>query len=124
MKGSTKQKLVEAGVVLFGEFGYDKASLRDICKMAGVNSGAVNYHFGDKRGLYRAVLESLLENSACFPSPEIEGTAEERLEQLIRLSLTDVFADRGQSHEKLIFREDGPTLVDMEAKVYLVSCDL
>ena len=105
MSRSTKEKLIEAALDAFGEHGYDGAGLREICKKAGVNNAAVNYHFGDKRGLYRAVLESLLEQSKCFPSPKLDGPPEERLRQLIRLNLVDIFKDRGQSHEKLIFRE-------------------
>jgi AcrR family transcriptional regulator len=54
---STKELLVEAGERLFGERGFDGASLREITAEAGQsNSNVVQYHFGDKAGLIRAVL--------------------------------------------------------------------
>jgi AcrR family transcriptional regulator len=49
--------LVRAAEQLFAERGSD-VSLRDITAAAGAgNASAVNYHFGDRRGLVRAVLE-------------------------------------------------------------------
>jgi AcrR family transcriptional regulator len=41
---------------MFAESGYRGASVRDICDQARANPGAVSYHFGGKRQLYRAVL--------------------------------------------------------------------
>jgi len=54
---STKALLVEAGERLFGERGFDGATLREITAEAGQsNSNVVQYHFGDKAGLIRAIL--------------------------------------------------------------------
>jgi AcrR family transcriptional regulator len=54
---STKALLVEAGERLFGERGFDGATLREITVEAGQsNSNVVQYHFGDKAGLIRAIL--------------------------------------------------------------------
>jgi AcrR family transcriptional regulator len=58
VKGSsTKELLIWAGERLFGERGIDGASLREITAEAGQsNSNVVQYHFGDKGGLIRAIL--------------------------------------------------------------------
>ncbi len=53
----TRERLVTAASELFAENGFRKVTVRDICTAAGANVAAVNYHFGDKLGLYREVLE-------------------------------------------------------------------
>ncbi len=56
MNLSTRERLVRAATRLFADSGYRGASVRDICNQAGANPGAVSYHFGGKRQLYRFVL--------------------------------------------------------------------
>lgn len=56
MNTSTRERLIQASTRLFADNGYRGASVRDICNLAGANPGAVSYHFGGKRQLYRAVL--------------------------------------------------------------------
>jgi AcrR family transcriptional regulator len=52
----TRDKLLEAAGRVFADRGYDKATVRDICRLAHANVAAVNYHFRDKQGLYGEVL--------------------------------------------------------------------
>ncbi len=53
----TREKLVEAAAQVFAEVGFEAATVREICSRAGTNGAAVNYHFGDKLGLYTEVLK-------------------------------------------------------------------
>lgn len=53
----TRQRLLEAAQHLFTERGYAKVTVRDITSEAHANLAAVSYHFGDKLGLYEAVLQ-------------------------------------------------------------------
>lgn len=56
MKSELPAALVRAAEALFAERGTD-VSLRDITQAAGAaNASAIQYHFGDRRGLVRAVL--------------------------------------------------------------------
>lgn len=51
------ERLIEAGERLFGTYGLDGVSLRQICSAAGTkNNFAVQYHFSDLAGLVRAIL--------------------------------------------------------------------
>lgn len=52
----TRQRLIEAAAVLFADRGFENVTVREICKASSANVAAVNYHFGDKAGLYRAVV--------------------------------------------------------------------
>jgi len=56
----TAADLIAAGAELFSARGFKGASVRDITGRAGANLAAVGYHFGSKRGLWLAVLESRL----------------------------------------------------------------
>lgn len=59
-KSDTKQKILDAAQYLFARKGFEGTSLRDITGMAGVNIASINYHFGSKEALLRAVLERKL----------------------------------------------------------------
>lgn len=56
----TRTRLLDVATQVFAESGYYAATIRDIAQRAGTNVAAVNYHFGDKLGLYTEVLESRL----------------------------------------------------------------
>ena len=55
---ATRLALIDAARDIFARNGFDGASVRAITGAAGVNLGAITYHFGSKRGLYDAVLEA------------------------------------------------------------------
>lgn len=57
----TRRRLIECGLRLFAEHGFKGVSVRDISNLAGVNVASINYHFGTKLGLYRAIFETLLD---------------------------------------------------------------
>ena len=52
----TRDTLLEAAGRVFADRGYDAATVREICRRAGANVAAVNYHFRDKQGLYTQLL--------------------------------------------------------------------
>lgn len=51
----TRERILDAAERLFARDGHDGATLRAITRSARVNLAAVNYHFGGKEALYRAV---------------------------------------------------------------------
>lgn len=55
---NTREQLLLAAVKVFAQRGYEKATVREICRLAGAaNLNAVNYYFGGKENLYRTILE-------------------------------------------------------------------
>ena len=56
---STRAALTGAATTLFAERGFHGASAELVVRRAGVTSGALYHHFGDKRGLFRAAFEAV-----------------------------------------------------------------
>lgn len=52
----TRARILDAAETLFAERGYEAASLRAITAAAGTNLASINYHFGTKEALLRAVM--------------------------------------------------------------------
>ena len=60
-KADTKDTILDAAEDLFAEQGFGATSLRQLTARAGVNLAAVNYHFGSKEDLAKAVLRRRIE---------------------------------------------------------------
>ena len=56
----TRARLLRAGVELFAERGFQRVTVRDICRAAQANVAAVNYYFGGKLGLYQQIVREAL----------------------------------------------------------------
>ena len=56
---ATRTALLQAARELFTERGYADTATDDVAQRAGVTRGALYYHFRDKSGLFRAVVEDL-----------------------------------------------------------------
>ncbi|MGQ0628706.1 MAG: CerR family C-terminal domain-containing protein [Phycisphaerales bacterium] len=106
----TDARLLQAAGEVFAERGFREATVREICTRAGANVAAVNYHFGDKEGLYRRVLafsgRMALEKYPIGAAEPSNATPEERLRVFVR-NYVDRLLDEGRPawHGKLIARE-------------------
>ncbi|WP_410578903.1 TetR/AcrR family transcriptional regulator [Amycolatopsis sp. lyj-108] len=56
---STRAALITAARTLFADQGYAAVPADEIVRAAGVTRGALYHHFGDKQGLFRAVIEQI-----------------------------------------------------------------
>jgi AcrR family transcriptional regulator len=57
---STKERLFYAALTLFAQKGFQTATVREICRNAGVsNINSINYYYGSKERLYNAILEMM-----------------------------------------------------------------
>ena len=84
---STKNKILDAAESLFADKGFNGTSLREITSQAEVNLAAVNYHFGSKKELIKAVMSRYMNEL----SPRLELALTEVCEQESP-SLIEVFS--------------------------------
>ena len=91
--GDTRSRLIEAATATFAERGYQAATTREICVRAHANAAAVNYHFGDKLGLYKAALKALIGRQEA--SIEERALAEMPAELALRTFIRAMFENLG-----------------------------
>lgn len=67
----TRQRLVEAALDVFGRYGFEGATTRQIAKEAKANLAAIVYHFGSKEALHLAVAEYIVGRIAALVGPSL-----------------------------------------------------
>ncbi|MBB1154203.1 MULTISPECIES: TetR/AcrR family transcriptional regulator [Amycolatopsis] len=73
---ATRAALIKAARDLFGARGYHDVPAEEITRTAGVTRGALYHHFGDKQGLFRAVVEVLERELTAEVSEVLDGAAD------------------------------------------------
>jgi AcrR family transcriptional regulator len=105
----TRERLLKAAERLFADRGFKKVTVRDICRVARANVAAVNYHFGDKLGLYREVLQSAIDamraTNEAARSAGLGESPEEQLRRYITVFVHRVLGPGTDTVHKLIARE-------------------
>lgn len=84
---STKDKILNAAEQLFADNGFNGTSLREITSQADVNLAAVNYHFGSKKELIKAVISRYMDEL----SPILEETLVDLVNSDQQPDLNEVF---------------------------------
>jgi AcrR family transcriptional regulator len=99
---STRVALLDAAERLFSQSGVEGTSVREIIKAAGVNLGAINYHFGTKDRLALEVFARRIEpvnRERVARLDELEaaaGAAALKLEQILDAFIRPVLESEGQ----------------------------
>jgi len=104
----TRERLLSAAGEVFAEKGFTSATVRDICRQAGANIAAVNYHFGDKESLYVAAVQQAhcARGEQADPNWPPDMPAELKLLEFIRQMMTDMIdRDRPTWETALVMRE-------------------
>jgi AcrR family transcriptional regulator len=105
----TREKLLEVAGRVFADRGYQVATIREICVRAGANVAAINYHFGDKLGLYTEVLHQSVQAAqieAVRNALDQEAPPEDILRAVIRARLRGVWRrDLPDWHVRILAHE-------------------
>lgn len=105
----TQARVLETAERLFGERGFKRVTVREICRAAKANVSAVNYHFGDKLGLYREVLQSAIDAMRATNEEAREAgkgqPPEEQLRRYIGVFLHRVLKPGREGIHRMIQRE-------------------
>lgn len=114
----TAEKLIQAGIELFGEHGFSGTTTRMVADAADANIGSIAYYFGNKHGLYLAAARHIsnrlredlqLERMGiAYDHAETLNEAEARqlLEQLVR-RMVHLFMEKPEARRwlMLVMRE-------------------
>ena len=106
-RSDTKTRILDAAEKLFAERGFSETSLRLITSKAEVNLASVNYHFGSKKELIRAVLARYLDVFMPLATDELKQLREEK-QQIPLQQVFSVLVNPLLELNKL--RPDGTTL--------------
>ena len=90
----TKERLLVCAREEFLEKGYQKASLRSICKKAGVTTGALYFFFQDKEDLFSAIVQPTLD--------QIREMAEQHVRQELMMLQNLPGADEDNATEQIL----------------------
>ncbi len=104
-----RERLLAAAGPVFAKRGFDGATVREICRAAGVNVAGIAYYYGDKMGLYLEVIRSIRAKcEARFPMPQAtDEPIEKRLRSHIWVMLSRMLNDQDEGgwEAQLMMRE-------------------
>lgn len=102
----TRRALVDAGVSLFSELGFDATSVRDLVETAQVTKGAFYHHFLSKEDLLREIHDEFTDYQ--LDLLRVARDTDASPEEMFRILLADVFLkpiERYRHHMKIFMQE-------------------
>jgi AcrR family transcriptional regulator len=111
----THDRLLDAAARLFAARGFKEVTVREICREARANVAAVNYHYGDKLGLYREVLAkavgTMQATTEAARQAGVGALPEQKLRQYIRVFVQRIAGDGRDSwiHQLMLQEIADPT---------------
>src|SRR4051812_36635409 len=118
----TRARLLAAATRLFAARGFKKVTVREICLEAHANVAAVNYHFGDKLGLYRDVLGKAIKTMQGTTDAARDAGAGRSPEDKLRIYIR-VFLQRvvGADHDSWIHQLMSQEMADPTPALDMVA---
>ena len=112
-KSTTIDQLLECGLELFGKYGYNSVTTKQISEYSGLNSALVSYYFGGKKKYYIEVVRHVTDKIIHWFDDIKIGALEEKsvaeLEDLIKVVIERFFgwftSTHGASGTNIFFQE-------------------
>jgi AcrR family transcriptional regulator len=126
--GEGREALLQAARDLLAERGMPRVTVREVAERAGVQPALVNYYFGGKAGLLRAVVDQVTSGvrARVRDAAAREGSAQDRLRALITAVVEALAADPYAPRllvEQVLFADDEviDEFVDVFARANLAA---
>lgn len=112
--GMTRARIVEAAEAEFADHGFDGVSVRQIALRANVPVALINYHFGSKEGLYRAIFEMRApmivdQRIAGLRLADMEPDQDRKIEMIVKAVLVPNLhmrsTEKNSSYSRILARE-------------------
>ncbi len=105
----TRKKLIEVARRAFAEYGYTDTSMDKLTAEAGLTRGALYHHFGDKRGLFAAVVDQIDSQMAEYAQQHLEQPGD-LWEELLLEGQTYIQNALNPEFQRIVLR-DGPAVL-------------
>lgn len=105
----TRKKLIEVARRAFAEYGYADTSMDKLTAEAGLTRGALYHHFGDKRGLFAAVVDQIDSQMAEYAQQHLEQPVD-LWEGLLLEGQTYIQNALNPEFQRIVLR-DGPAVL-------------
>jgi len=111
---STRSRILLAAEAEFADHGFDGVSVRQIALRADVPVALINYHYGSKEGLYRAIFEMRApmivdQRIAGLRLAEMEPDQDRKVEMIVKAVLVPNLhmrsAEKNSSYARILARE-------------------
>lgn len=109
MIAETRAKLIAASRQAFGTLGYAESSMDDFTAGAGLTRGALYHHFGDKKGLLRAVIQEI-DGEMTARLNRISAAAPNRWQGFVEECVAYIEMALEPEIQRIMFR-DGPAVL-------------
>lgn len=109
MIAETRAKLIAAARKAFATVGYANASMDDFTAEAGLTRGALYHHFGDKKGLFEAVVAQI-DTEMCVRLDAISARAKTRWQGFLDENIGYIEMALDPEVQRIVLR-DGPAVL-------------
>ena len=112
-----KARIMETAIRLFAQKGFNAVGVRELAREAGVNLSMINYFYGSKKGLFRAILADFFDNYRKQVEANIVG--DDPLEVRARRTMRAA-AKYFQAHKDIVIialtelPHDDPEMIDLK----------